>query len=271
MEVPVSSGDREAERLARKMEQQRKRRQAERESTDPEVVAKRRARAERDRLKGVARRVEQQRKRRQAELESTDPEVVAKRQARAERDRLETRARRARETPEQRARRLEAMRVRQATRRSLETLEEREARLAAHRIVLRQYRKRKAARKGAKNDEHRERKQTKDTHKQGESPASGPPQDVACPSSSGSGRSSESFSTSKDCESTFAPVWRRGGPRKTEAEKAETKARNAEALRQRRATDPEYRARSAEATRREPGQESRELCEGGRGQAPEAP
>ncbi|XP_054930536.1 uncharacterized protein [Dermacentor andersoni] len=91
-----------------------------------------------------ARRTEQRRKQRQVERESTDPEIVARRQARAEQVRLKARAWRAQETPEERARRLATMRVYQARRHSLETPQQREARLEAHRIVLREARKRKA-------------------------------------------------------------------------------------------------------------------------------
>lgn len=90
------------------------------------------------------RRTELQRKRRQAERERTDPEVIAKRRARAEQERLKARARRAQETPEERARRLATMRACQARRHSQETPEQREARLKAHRRVLREARKRKA-------------------------------------------------------------------------------------------------------------------------------
>lgn len=90
------------------------------------------------------RRTELQRKRRQAERERTDPEVIAKRRARAEQERLKARARRAQETPEERARRLATMRACQARRHSQETPEQREARLEAHRRVLREARKRKA-------------------------------------------------------------------------------------------------------------------------------
>ncbi|XP_075546504.1 uncharacterized protein LOC142579810 isoform X1 [Dermacentor variabilis] len=91
-----------------------------------------------------ARRTEQRRKQRQVERESTDPEIVARRQARAEQVRLKARAWRAQETPEERAQRLATMRVYQARRHSLETPQQREARLEAHRIVLREARKRKA-------------------------------------------------------------------------------------------------------------------------------
>ncbi|XP_070379189.1 uncharacterized protein [Dermacentor albipictus] len=95
-----------------------------------------------------ARRTEAQRKRRLEQRESTDPEVIAKRQAWAERARQYIRVRRAQETPEEHAARLATRRAsRPAQYRAqvnAESAEQREQRLKAARISNRESRKRRA-------------------------------------------------------------------------------------------------------------------------------
>ncbi|XP_054924241.1 uncharacterized protein [Dermacentor andersoni] len=95
-----------------------------------------------------ARRTEAQRKRRLEQRESTDPEVIAKCQAWAERARQYIRVRRAQETPEEHAARLATRRAsRPAQYRAqvnAESAEQRERRLKAARISNRESRKRRA-------------------------------------------------------------------------------------------------------------------------------
>lgn len=103
-----------------------------------------------------ARRAELQRRRRLRERESTDPELVAKRQALAERARQYIRDRRAQETPEEHAARLAARRaVRPAQYRALvnaETAEQRARRLEAARMAKRDSRRRRAQQKALQRE-----------------------------------------------------------------------------------------------------------------------
>ncbi|XP_077533390.1 uncharacterized protein LOC144145601 isoform X3 [Haemaphysalis longicornis] len=103
-----------------------------------------------------ARRAELQRRRRLRERESTDPELVAKRQALAERARQYIRDRRAQETPEEHAARLAARRaVRPAQYRAqvnAETAEQRARRLEAARMAKRDSRRRRAQQKALQRE-----------------------------------------------------------------------------------------------------------------------
>lgn len=103
-----------------------------------------------------ARRAELQRRRRLRVRESTDPELVAKRQTLAERARQYIRDRRAQETPEEHAARLAARRaVRPAQYRAkvnAETAEQRARRLEAARMSKRDSRRRRAQQKALQHE-----------------------------------------------------------------------------------------------------------------------
>lgn len=137
MDGQSTSGDTDAQRRARRAEQQRKRRQAQRASVDPEVAARLQAQAaqkrEYMRYRRLAETNEQRAARRAAETE----------EQRAERRRADAEAakrRRAEETDEQRQRRLEADRYAKRVKRMKRTEQQLRDHAAATEVFVRDFR-----------------------------------------------------------------------------------------------------------------------------------